>query len=147
MDSLPPSSHAGRYWVVLAVTSLTVAGIIFSANNRFYREYERDFAITPSPSLEKSPGVLVTIDFGNGKKRAFKGHASDGMTAYRALATSSEVGHFPLVTDPNGRVTAIAGVKEGLGHTWKLYVNGLAIAGVPGNIDVKAGDAMEFRFE
>ena len=147
MNLVPSSPQVGRYWVLLAVAALAAAGFMFSANDQFYREYERIFTMAGMPSNVKPAGVLLTIDFGNGKKRAFLGKTSDGLTVYRALATSSEVGKFLIATDQYGHVTAIAGVKAESGHAWNLYVNGSAAAEVPGNIDIKAGDTMVFRYE
>lgn len=149
MDSEPRSPFHGRVgWLLLVVAASLAIVIMFVANNGFFREFDNGkVAIAPPPPGDKPQSLLVTVNFGNGTKRAFKGEGAEGMSAYSALAASGSVGHFAVRTDTSGHVVEIGDVMAREGRTWKLYINGIIANDVPGNIDIAGGDKIEFRYE
>lgn len=132
------------YWAIVAVAALgTLAGIFILSGY-----LEKESAIAPEQSVSQKKnggGAHVLIDFGNGKKRAFRGEVVRGMTAYDALVASREVGGFSLSFQGDA-INEIDGVKNN-SHIWRSYVNGTPITGLPQFKEVKAGDEIVFRFE
>lgn len=132
------------YWLIVAVAAIgTLAGIYILSG---YLEKEATIAPGPAVSQKKADaGARVTIDFGNGKKRAFKGEVVEGMTVYDALVASREVGGFSL-SFKGDAINEIDGVKNN-SHIWRSYVNGKPLADLPQFEEIKPGDEIVFKFE
>ncbi len=144
---IKPFFRSGLAWFILVIVAAVALALMFAANNGFFREFASNQPQTPPPSIVRPASLLVTIDFGGGKKRAFRSLDAAHMSAFAALSSSSVVGHFNLQTDEQGNVIEIGGVKANSDQIWKLYLNGTLESDVPGNIDLKAGDKVEFRYE
>lgn len=132
------------YWLIVAVAALgTLAGIYILSGY-----LDEESAIVPGGVVSQKKadgGARVLIDFGNGKKRAFRGEVVGGMTVYDALVASREVGGFSL-SFKGDAINEIDGVKNN-SRIWRAYVNGEPVVGLPQFEEVKPGDEIVFRFE
>lgn len=137
----------GLAWFILIVVAAAALALIFAENNGFFREFALNQPQTSTPSQVEPKPLLVTIHFGEGKERAFRSLDATRMSAYAALSDSSVVGKFSVRMDDRGNIVEIGGVKEDGEKTWKFYLNGALESDVPGNIDLTAGDRVEFRYE
>lgn len=134
------------YWAIVIAVFLAAVAAIFYENEVFYQEFLGYFSFSsPTPALFHP--ARVTIDFGNGKKRAFEGRVESGMTIFSALRASQDAGGFEIITDNRGRVVAVNGVKNVREKQWGLYMNGVSITTLPGNIEIQPGDRIVFRYE
>ncbi|OHA08384.1 MAG: hypothetical protein A3B37_01620 [Candidatus Sungbacteria bacterium RIFCSPLOWO2_01_FULL_59_16] len=151
----PPASPRplGRRDLACWVITVAVAGLAFSAiqyqREAFSRDYDRYISglTAPIPRSKPARPTRLTIDFGNGTKRAFEGEAQVGMTALSALRASQEAGTFGVRTDDRGRVLEIAGIAAGGGREWRILLNGSPIQDLPGHVEIKPGDKILFRYE
>lgn len=111
-------------WLLLAVTAVSAAFYIISANNHFYQEY-----IVNIGELSKVTGFVpvsrVTIDFGGGVKRAFEGRVIQNMPASYILTAISEAGKFKIaLTKDKKRIMAVDTVFNTAKKKWTLYLSG-----------------------
>lgn len=134
-----------RLAVVLVVFAAAVA-LIFAANNAFFRDYAAYFT-PPPPPPPPAPVTRLTIDFGNGTKRAFLGPVEPEMTIVTALRASELAGNFSASFNGRGEVLAIAGVKALGAKRWNVYMNGTLLSMPPGEFDVRSGDRITLRYE
>lgn len=121
--------------------------LIFFENDAFYRDFTGYVASTSPPSVRQFRSARLTIDFGNGAKRAFEGKSQAGMTILSALRLSGDAGQFKITTDERGVIVSIAGVKNVSGKRWRVYQNGTAVGDLPGHIGVESGDRITLRYE
>lgn len=121
--------------------------LIFFQNDAFYRDFTGYFASSSPPLVRQFRSARVTIDFGNGTKRAFEGESQAGMTIISALRLSGDAGQFKITTDERGAIVSIAGVRNASGKRWRVYRNGLIGEDLPGHIGIEAGDRITLRYE
>lgn len=134
-------THSKYYWAVVGVAALAVLGIIFVLNDYL----SRDAAIDSAQIKKTEINARLLIDFGNGRKRAFRGEVVEGMTVYDALVASREVGGFSF-SFRGDVIDEIGGTKNNA-HVWRSYVNGKPTAALPQFEEVKPGDEIVFKFE
>lgn len=139
--------HNSAYWVIAGAGFLAAVAFIFFQNEAFYRDFLQYASVPPSPPAAEFRAARLTIDFGNGTKRAFEGESDNGMTILSALRLSGEAGQFESMADARGQIVSIAGVKNGSGKRWRAYRNGVAATDLPGHIEVQPGDRIVFRYE
>lgn len=89
----------------------------------------------------------LTIDFGDGTKRAFRGRTEIGMTAMVALRAAQTAGGFKVETDDRGVVIAIGDTRANEVKRWHVYQNGALAKEVLGRVMVAPGDSLELRYE
>ena len=152
LSVMPPSSPVlqphPRAWAILLAVAFVALVIIFAVNESLYHDLNRYSAPLPSPPpIKVASSVRVNVDFGGGKVRAFRGTVPNGISAFVALSASANAGHFAVRTDAQGLVTTIAGLNSENGKSWHVYINNAHVSDVPGNLDVKAGDTLTFRYE
>ena len=145
-----PQATQDRSRTYLAITVaafLGAAWLMVSQYNAFVSDFER--YVTLMGPLEAAPPkpVRVTIDFGNGTKRAFLGETEKGMTILSALRASGEAGRFEAATDDRGKLLAIAGIGAAGKGGWGVYLNGTSVDDLPGHVEIGPGDKIEFRYE
>lgn len=143
---------SGFYTAIAVLVFLAVLTLIFSWNDAFYSDYQIYFS-----SLDLSPSAAsvrisnnvghVTIDFGNGRMRAFEGQVQSGMTILSALNVSSRAGKFDAKADERGRIVNIDGVKNNSGKRWQTYLNETIVHSEPADTLIRGGDDIAFRFE
>lgn len=118
-----------RPWL-LPILAFLILGVVFFINE----------AAPSSP--ESSEEAWLTIDFGNGRVRAFRGVVIPQMNARVALLAAAESAGFEVVFDPQtGEVRAING-SDG---RWEVAKEGDGISSVPATISVAAGDRLLLR--
>lgn len=148
-DSYNPS---GLYTTISVLVFLATLMLIFSWNDAFYSDYQNYFSSnTPSLSAIDSRQAnsigRVTIDFGNGRLRAFEGEVQSGMTILAALNAASQVGKFDAKTDTQGKIVNIDGVKNNGSKRWQAYINEVPVREEPAGTLIRGGDDIYFRFE
>lgn len=135
-------SQSKYYWAIVAVASLAVLGMVFILSDALQKETSVPL---PGSVVQREGTARLLIDFGNNRKRAFRGDVVVGMTVYDALVASREVGGFSLVLEGGG-VQEIDGVKNN-SREWHYYINGKPVVSAPQFEEVKPGDEIAFRFE
>jgi hypothetical protein len=145
-----PQQHHTTPWVILGAVLITLAVFMLFSGSPSRLDFLK-YAYTPSsggqPAQQSNNGAQISIDFGNGKIRAFKGGVETGMTIISALRIAGEVGRFDAVTDDRGQVVDIDGFKNDGTKHWGVYVNSQPISDLPGHIELKAGDRITLRYE
>ncbi|MDO8600536.1 MAG: DUF4430 domain-containing protein [bacterium] len=134
-------THSKYYWVIVGVAALAVLGTIFVLSDYL----AKDAAISPDQVKKAEEKARLLIDFGDGKKRAFRGEVTENMTVYGALVAVREAAglSFSLKGDA---VEEIDGVKNN-SHEWHYYVNGEPVKTSPQFEEVDPGDEITFKFE
>lgn len=132
-------------WAAAVGAFLIAVAVIFFQNEAFYRDFQDYISLSVPPA--SPPRARLTIDFGNGQKRAFEGQANAGMTALAALRVSQAAGGFEAVTSQRGEVVRIADVANSAAKRWRIYVNGTPTADLPGHTEIQPGDRITFRYE
>lgn len=136
-------------WLIVGLAVLIALAVLFYANNNFYQEF-----ITDSKSLQnyaipkktKTDHALVELDFGNGKKRAFKGEV-DGRTydLKSSLELIAQEARFAF-REKNGRIEKLADISNASG-VWKIYKNGEKTSRPLQELTITGGDKYVLRFE
>lgn len=140
-------SYQRLYWVIALAAFLAGVAVIFVQNDAFYGEFQRYFSALPEQPQGPGRTVRLTIDFGDGRKRAFVGTSADGMTVLAALRAAAEAGRFAVSTDARGRLADVAGYRAGGGRRWAAYRNDLPLQDLPGHVEVGPGDRVLLRYE
>ncbi len=100
---------------------------------------------TSGQSLKEA---IVSLDFGNGKVRKFKGPVENNAKAWDLFQQAIAVGSINVEMSDHFVPNIIDGVKDGTnGKHWYLYVNNVKQKFAPFEINVKPGDEVVFRFE
>lgn len=139
------------FYIGLVVAAFLFAVVlIFSWNDSFYYDMQA-YSIGLS-SIPTKPGGAsglgrVVIDFGNGKKRSFEGEVKVGMTVLSALRAAEGAGNFRTLTNGRGGIIDIAGVKNNSHRRWRVWLNGVSLAQLPGETAISAGDRILFKYE
>lgn len=140
------STRSRIYWMITVGAFLGAVSWIFFENESFYREFT---ALAPPPSLTPSSfrPVRLTLDFGDGRKRAFEGPVEEGMTIAQILRLAESAGQFQARFNERGEVIDIAGVSRSRLKRWQTYRNGERLQNLPGHIEIRPGDRVVFRYE
>jgi len=125
----------------------SVAVFLFNQYELFVSDMAAYDRREPGAYATKQQYTRVTIDFGDGTRRAFWGPVQNGMTAMLALRASQEAGQFNIETDDAGRITNIAGIRAQNGKAWRLFINDAPASDVSGNIEIQPGDQLVFRYQ
>ena len=88
----------------------------------------------------------LLIDFGD-KQRMFVGDVVEDMTVLDALEFSSESSDLKYNFDPKMKNLAAIDSFSNNGSMWNIYMNGSLMKKSPDEIKIKAGDAVELKFE
>ena len=134
-------------WVILLAVFFGTVAVIFVLNDDFYNDYRSYLDIVPLKPRERSAMVRVTIDFGNGKKRAFEGEATSAMSAAEALRASQEAGKFSLKITLSGEITEIDRVRAASGKKWQWYLNSNLQEKPVLDVEVRGGDKVLIKYE
>lgn len=134
-------------WVALFSVFLAAVAAIFVWNASFYNEFLAYFKATPAVSLGKNTAARVTIDFGNGKKRAFEGDVMSPISAAEALRAASTAGRFSLNMALSGEISDINGVRELREKGWRWYLNGEPQLRPMPDVLIRGGDKILLKYE
>lgn len=139
--------HRASYWVIALLGFTAAVALIFFQNEAFYRDFIGYFSGQSQLDIRKFRHASLTIDFGDGRKRAFRGETESGMTILSALRRSSEVGGFKNAVNKGGVITAVGDVVNSGNKQWRAYRNGMPVAGLPGHEEIWPGDKIILRYE
>lgn len=137
--------NSGTHHLVAILLASAVATFLVAHVVAFETEFRY---ATASPVLKAADVYTkLTIDFGDGTKRAFRGRTETGMTAMVALRAAQTTGGFKVETDDRGVVVAIGDTRADGVKGWHIYQNGALAKEVLGRVVVAPGDSLELRFE
>lgn len=136
-------------WLIVGLTVFIALVILFYANSNFYQEFTNtseslnNLAIPKSAKMEYA---LIELNFGNGKRRAFRGAVDGGIYDLKSsLELIAKEADFTF-REKNGRIENLAGVKSAPG-AWKIYKNGQPHSQPLQQLTVAGGDKYVLRFE
>src|SRR3989344_7383599 len=112
------------YVGLVVVVFLSVSWFIFSSNERFSRDMSLYSAVPSLPNEKIGGPIRLTIDFGEGKRRAFEGSAPTPITAADVLRYSGNTGGFSSSFMLAGEIIEIGGIPSADGKSWQWYLNG-----------------------
>lgn len=130
------------------LTSAVTIGIV-AAFFVYWSEQTFTIEVPPQLSAPRSRQASLLLDFGDGKRREFRGEVAPSMTVMEALALSADAGRIALDYKPSGtgvEVSEINGKRVEQKKGWVFYVNGQR-GGNPLTYLVQPGDAIEWRYE
>ena len=130
--------------LVVVLLASSVAVFLVAEALSFETEFLGNAA--PSPVIVEKY-TKITIDFGDGTKRAFRGNTETGMTAMVALRAAQAAGGLRVETDAEGAVVRINATHTDDTHVWRLYRNGSLVPGVLGRVMIDPGDILLLRYE
>jgi len=131
---------------------LLVATLSMSAALFILKEV-RTPLLQPSPFFVVRPSQFahLTIDFGDGVRREFKGEVVFPMSAFDALYSATISGELTLDYrySPQGTMVERIGDKttQEIGKAWHLYVNGERIKKSPTIYQINPQDFIEWKYE
>ena len=118
------------------------------------------FKFSPQASrfLNPLPQVIgksvLTIDFGNDKKRAFSGDIVENEDLIDVLYQASKAGNFSYKINENSEVILIEDISLGdksslknNNKSWQWYLNNEKLVESPGKVNPRDGDIILIRYE
>lgn len=133
-------------WAILFAAFLGTVSFIFILNDSFNNDFFSYSQTIPTVFKEKNPFVRVTVDFGDGRRRAFEGKVLSPITAFEALQASQTAGGFSLNITLAGDIADIDGVRPGE-KRWRWYLNGFAEERPILDVPVFGGDKILVKYE
>jgi len=79
---------------------------------------------TEQPKMEIIGNIILTIDFGSGKKRSFEGSIVKGETPIDAFIQASKAGNVSYKFDEKSSLAAIGSFVNNNKKSWRWYLNG-----------------------
>ncbi|MCX6813271.1 MAG: DUF4430 domain-containing protein [Candidatus Azambacteria bacterium] len=121
--------------------------LILSASTIFwFSGNRRDNNI--SQSAPKIIGkAILTIDFGDNRKRNFEGEIINGETLFDALSQASKAGNFSYQLDEKNNLAAIDSFARNKNKSWHWYLNDKKIDKPLGEIILKSGDEILLQYK
>ncbi|MBI2446406.1 MAG: hypothetical protein HYV51_01115 [Parcubacteria group bacterium] len=103
--------------IISAVFLLILSGfLIFSfSSNRFF---------PPLPTANIIGEASLTIDFGNGERRAFKGEIVENENLMSVLNQAAKAGNLRYKLDEGNNVATIENFTANKTKTWQWHING-----------------------
>src|SRR3989344_5854612 len=134
----------GRIHFLVAVLLASATAAFLMQQTMTFRAEFSDVAASPPARVDGY--TKITIDFGDGTKRAFRGRTETGMTAMVILRAAQAAGGFRVETDERGAILAIHVTRSDDTHVWRLYRNGVFARDVFGRVTVDPGDTLLLRY-
>ncbi len=91
--------------------------------------------------------AVLTIDFGDDRKRNFEGEIIKGETLFDALNQASKVGNFSYQLDEKNNLAAIDSFTRNKNKSWHWYLNDKKIDKPLGEIILKSGDEILLQYK
>lgn len=132
------------YILIIAAILLLIlsVGVIFwVSSNRRNNDISR-------PSTPKIIGkAVLTINFGDNKKRSFEGEIISNETLIGVLIQASRAGNFSYKFDEKNNLAAVENFVKNGEKSWQWYLNGKKINKPLSDIIVKDGDNIFIKYE
>lgn len=91
--------------------------------------------------------AALTIDFGNGERRAFEGDIVENETLIGVLTQASKAGDFSYKLDKKSDLAAIEEFTTDGKKSWHWYLNGKKIDKLPSETIIEDGDKILIMYE
>lgn len=157
MDNITPTGEPNRLqtlfakksiqWFLLMAVFFGTVAVLFVSNDRFSNDFYSYLTFPASKQKNINTLVKVTIDFGNGKKRAFEGSIDSPITAGQALRGAAEAGGLPLKITLAGDITEIGQLRNQGDKRWRWYLNGNSQTQSILDAIVHGGNTVLLRYE
>ncbi len=89
----------------------------------------------------------LTVDFGNGEKRAFEGSIIENETLVDVLNQAAKAGNFSYKLDEKNNLAAIDNFKSNKNKSWRWYLNDEQVNKPINEINLKSGDKILIKHE
>lgn len=96
--------------------------------------------------MEIIGSIVLTVDFGNGRKRAFEGNIVKSETFFDALNQASKAGNFSYKLDEKNNLAAVESFVKNGEKSWSWYLNGKKIS-TANEIFLKNNDKILIKYE
>ena len=100
---------------------------------------------TQSPKI--TGGASLTVDFGNGERRAFEGSIIENETLIDVLNQAARAGEFSYKLNGGTDLASIGELANDGKKSWHWYLNGEKINKRPSEITVKPGSNILIKYE
>ena len=131
----------------IGIFLILVAGVIFSFQNKADLEEKSNDQILEEGTIN----ATLIIDYGEGKIERFDREIKQGISVFDLLKKEAEKSGFTLKTkiyDIGIFIEAIGDKENGQdGKYWLYYINGEMPMVSADNMEIRAGDKIEFKFE
>ena len=128
---------------ILIFSSILLIGAISFVVFKFSRQASQ--FLNPLPQIIGK--AVLTIDFGNDKKRAFSGDIIEGENFIDVLAQAAKAGSFSYKLDDKNNLNAIESSVDDKNKSWQWYLNNEKIIKPPSEITPKNGDNILIKYE
>ncbi len=138
------------FGLVAALALAAGIGVIFWANDAFYREVAAHADYMNTLAIPRAPeyGVArIVLDFGNGSYRIFEGTLDPAAPPYSLARSLDEIAAKTglAIRVDGGALASVDGI--GMGGAWMVYRNGLRMDAELERIIVSGGDRFRIQFE
>ena len=133
----------------ITVAVFTAAVLFISDQNRRMEAETKELAegMAKNGIIKIRPlKTRITIDYGNGKKRAFEGAVIDGMNmqdVFWGVEHSAGI----VFSVKNEKIESVDGVKSRPPQKWNYYINEVKQNGNPLDKEILAGDKIMLKYE
>ena len=128
---------------ILIFSSILLIGAISFIVFNFSRQASH--FLNPLPQIIGK--AVLTIDFGNDKKRAFSGDIIEGENFIDVLAQAAKAGSFSYKLDDKNNLNAIESSVDDKNKSWQWYLNNEKIIKPPSEVTPKNGDNILIKYE
>lgn len=126
--------------ILSAVLLLLLSGFLIFQ----FSSFEFQSKIQPPKIIGKA---VLTVDFGNDKKRAFEGDIVNNETFIGVLMQASKAGNFSYKLDEGNNLAEIEKFAADGKKSWRWYLNGKEIDKPLSEIIVKDGDNILIQYD
>ncbi len=143
MNNVKKSKNNDYFLMLSAVLLLIIVG--FTVN--FSVKKKLIVQTTEQPKMEIIGNIILTIDFGSGKKRSFEGSIVKGETPIDAFIQASKAGNVSYKFDEKSSLAAIGSFVNNNKKSWRWYLNGKKSSKSLNEIILKNADNILIKYE
>lgn len=128
---------------ILIFSSILLISIISFTVFKFSRQESHLLNLLPQ-IIGKA---VLTIDFGDDKKRAFSGDIVENQNLLDALTQAAKAGSFSYKLDDKNNLNAIESSADDKNKSWQWYLNNEKIIKLPSEVVPRDGDNILIKYE
>lgn len=132
---------------LILITAALLLLVISGAVVFWFSIKKEPVAPAGQPKMEIIGSVVLTIDFGSGKKRSFEGDIVKGETPIDALIQASKAGNLYYKFDEKNSLAAIDNFVKNSEKSWQWYLNDKKVDKPPSEIILKADDNILIKYD